>query len=329
MCLVKMRRVLFPLLIILVSWSGRAQSDVSFAFTDTAPADLLATRSVVFFSGDYSDQELEETQKGFQQIGIDAVAYFEEDKVLAGKDVSKVYAEYLVSRDIKYILLFEKTQGAYVLIATAFNGKSSFFDNGQPAWKVQQTKHHEWLQSIYRDSWLNQKKQNFLINDIPERQISLTVIAGRRSEFFAVDLKVDNLAVPKTGDEQLDKELEQFFAANYPFKYKIVEANYDEKESRKLGFHYVLTYIHTKGRSARELLGYDMSKSENAYASVTYSNGTSQIKTIPADKPIYKFYFKHIESGNVFLGTKWDADETWMQALKNHLMGFRAELRLN
>lgn len=319
---------LLPLALTL-SVIAHAQSSLSFTFSDVAPEDLLATRSVVFFSSDYSDQELEETQKGFQQIGIDAVAYFEEDKVLAGKDVSKVYADYLISRDIKYILLFQKAEGSYVLIATAFNGKPSFFDNGQPAWKIQQTKHHEWLQTIYRDSWLTQKKQNFLINDIPERQISLTVISGRRSEFFAVDLKVDNLAVPKTGDEQLDKELEQFFAAYYPYKYKLVDSNYDEKESRKLGFHYVLTYVHTRGRSARELLGYDMSKSENAYASVTYPDGASQIKTIPADKPIYKFYFKHIESGNVFLGTKWDADETWMQALKNQIMGFRAELKLN
>jgi len=72
-----------------------------------------------------------------------------------------------------------------------------------------------------------------------------------------------------------------------------------------------------------------MTKTESAYASVTWPNGSSQVKTIAADKPVYKFYFKHIESGNVFLGTRWDADETYMQGLKNHLMGFRAELRLN
>lgn len=52
-------------------------------------------------------------------------------------------------------------------------------------------------------------------------------------------------------------------------------------------------------------------------------------KKLPADEKVFKFYFKHIESGNVFLGTKWDADTTWDQALWNHLMAFKAELNLN
>jgi hypothetical protein len=31
----------------------------------------------------------------------------------------------------------------------------------------------------------------------------------------------------------------------------------------------------------------------------------------------------------VFLGTKWDADTSWDQALKNHLMAFKSELKVN
>ncbi len=298
-------------------------------FTDSAPADLLATRSAVLYNSQVSQAELTEFQQGFQQIGIDAVVYFEKEKVFSGKDPARMYADYLNKRQIKYLVLLEKENGAYQFVATLFTGEPAFVEANQSAWRVKGAKIYDMLQQIYRDSWLVQKKQNFLINDIPEMPGGLTMIAGRRAEFFAIDLKVDNLAVPKTGDETIDKELEQFFAAYYPYKYKIVEPTYDEKESRKLGFHYVLTYVKTSGRAARELLGYDMSKTESAYASVTWPNGSSQIKTIAADKPVYKFYFKHIESGNVFLGTRWDADESYVQALKNHLMGFRAELRLN
>jgi hypothetical protein len=87
--------------------------------------------------------------------------------------------------------------------------------------------------------------------------------------------------------------------------------------------------VHTRGSVAREILGYDTSKPESAYVSITYPDGTAQMKNISADTPIYKFYFKHIDSGNVFLGTKWDADVTWQQALKNHLVAFKTELKVN
>jgi transposase len=40
---------------------------------------------------------------------------------------------------------------------------------------------------------------------------------------------------------------------------------------------------------------------------------------------VYKFYFKHIDSGNMFLGTKWDADLTWQQALINQLRALLLE----
>jgi len=306
-----------------------ASAQINFQISDSAPTELLATKSVVFFSKDVTDAELEEFQRGFQQIGIDAVAYFDEDKIMAGKDPSRVYAEYFVTRDIKFIVLLEKKEKQFVFKATAFNGKSSFFDANQSAWQVTDVKISELLKTVYRDSWLVQKKQNFLINDLPEKTIELNFITGRRSDFFPIDLKVDNLAVPRTGDEAIDKEIEQFFATSYPYKYKMVDVNYDEKESRKLGFHYILCYVHTRSRAAREILGYDMSRAENAYASVTFPNGASQIKTISAAQPVYKFYFKHIESGNVFLGTKWDADETFYQAFKNHLMNFKQELNLN
>ena len=84
-----------------------------------------------------------------------------------------------------------------------------------------------------------------------------------------------------------------------------------------------------RGVVAKDLLGYDVSKSESAFVSVTYPESQQQLKNIPSNIPVYKFYFKHIDSGNVFLGTKWDADLSWQQALLNQLKGMKAELRLN
>ena len=83
------------------------------------------------------------------------------------------------------------------------------------------------------------------------------------------------------------------------FRYKITENGTDEKELKKEGFLYVLGYVQTRGRAAKSILGYDLGGAESSYASVTFPSGQLQLKTIPADKEIYKFYFRHIGNGNV------------------------------
>jgi hypothetical protein len=91
----------------------------------------------------------------------------------------------------------------------------------------------------------------------------------------------------------------------------------------------VLCFVHTRGQAAKEALGYDLSKGEKSYASITYPEGQLQLKILPKEEVVYKFYFRHIDNGNVFLGTKWDADTAWLDALRNHVMGFRQEAKIN
>ncbi len=299
------------------------------SFTETVPPDLLASRSVVLHDYTFLQSELEEIQRAFQQIGIDAVAYFETDVVMAGKDVTKAFGEYFASRQIKYLIFFEKSTTGFQLVTVAFDPKNGLFDGTLPAWRIEKDRLNELLRTAFQDSWRSQKKQNFLVNEFPETDISVNPMPGSRQEFYAIDLKVDNLAVPKFGNETMDHELEQFFQNNYPLKYKITENGADEKELKKQGFLYVLCFVHTRGKAAREILGYDMTRSESAYASIAFPNGQLQLKTIPADTEVYKFYFRHIGNGNIFLGTKWDADVDWLDALRNHVMGFKLETKIN
>ena len=116
---------------------------------------------------------------------------------------------------------------------------------------------------------------------------------------------------------------------SYPFKYQLVDPKVPEAELRKQRFLYVLKYIHTRGSAAKQLLGYETNKGESALVSVTYSNGLEQIKTIPAEIPVYKYYVRQIEFEHVFLGPKWDADTTWQQALKNFIKGRKREMKIN
>ncbi|HEX5170301.1 MAG TPA: hypothetical protein VFW11_14085 [Cyclobacteriaceae bacterium] len=293
------------------------------------PEKLLSTRSIVIYPNSMTEKELQKVQDSFQRSGIDAVAYFEMDRLLAGRDASNAFAYYFNQRAITNLVFFSKSNNQYATFITGFNGKDSFIDNNQLAWTAEDVDLTELLKKIYRAS-SNLTRGNFLISDYPETNLPVQVISGRRSEFFAIDLKVDPLAVPKTGDELIDKDLESIFSM-YPFKFKFTDPGVPEKELRQKGFLYVLCFVHTEGSIAKEILGYDTSKPESAYVSVTYPQDATQpqLRNIPADMPVYKFYFKHIESGNVFLGTKWDADISWQQALRNHLMAFKTELKIN
>jgi hypothetical protein len=292
------------------------------------PEKLLTSRTAVFYAYTMTEKDLDNIQLSFQRTGIDAVFYFETDELLAGKDVTAAFSDYLNKRDISNLAFFQKDEKGFKVYLTPFNTKSSLVEDNQYAYIDQDIYLSELLTKIYRVSGGGTQRKNMLINDVAETDLSVNAIQGRRSDFFAIDLKVDELAVPKSGNEANDKILEEIFK-NYPFKYKLTEPGLSERELRKKGFLYVLCYVHSRGAVAKKVLGYDMSKSESAIVSVTYDDsGLSQLKNIPSDTFVYKFYFKHIDSGNVFLGTKWDADTTWDQALNNQIKGFKAELKI-
>ncbi len=314
--------------LLLLSASAQSPS-ARLQTTANPPANLLSTRSVALYDYTFSSKELEEIQRSFQKIGIDPIAYFETDVVLAGIDATKAYVEYFVSRQISFVVLLEKIESGFQLTIAAFDQKSSLFATEQPAWQVKNSRLSDLLTTVWQDSWRSQKKANYLIADLPETDLVVDPIKGRRQEFYAIDLKVDNLAVPKFGNEEMDKELEQFFVANYPLKYQIVNAGSDEQELRRKGFLYVLCFVRSRGVAAKEALDYDLSKDEKSYASITFPDGQLQLKILPRDQPIYKFYFRHIDNGNVFLGNKWDADVTWLDALRNHIIGFKQEAKIN
>lgn len=332
--MIRLRSILFPGLLCASLWLTNgfalAQSPLSsLQPTQRPPEGLLAKRAVALYDYEISDSELEEIQRSFQRTGIDPIAWFHTDMVFSGKDAARAYGEYFVSRGVSMLVFLEKTDQGFHFAATTFNQKQTFVDPGAMAWTVNNPRLKDLLTTVLQDSWTAEKKANFLVNDKPETDIRVDIIPGRRQEFYAIDLKVDNLAVIKFGDETMDKQLEQFFIDNYPLKFKMVDAGSDELELRRKGFHYVLCFVHTRGQAAKEVLGYDMSKGEKSYASIAFPDGQLQLKILPRDQVVYKFYFRHIENGSVFLGTKWDADATWLDALRNHVLGFKQEVKIN
>lgn len=296
--------------------------------TVKVPDDLLSVRSAVFYESSFSQVELEEIQKGFQQTGIDAVIYFETPQAMAGSDPRLAHARYLNTRAIRYVIFLRKLNKEYDFLFTAFNGKNDFVEQNQVAWQMKSSNLNDLLKSIFRACINSQKKQNFLINDFPEREVTVNAIVGKRLESLAKDINYFKVAIPKFGDAEANKLLEQYFKDNFPIKYEMVESLADEKELRNKGFLYILRYVHTQGAVAKEVLGYDDSKSETAITTIKYFNNELQLKTIPSETLIFKFYFKNMEFDNVHIGSKWDADVTWQEALANHIQAYRQEVKV-
>lgn len=319
----------FPIVIISFALNAQVKSQ---SLTDQLrtggplPEKILNGRSVVLYNPLFTPKEINDLHAGMMRSGIDAVAYFEIDRVFAGPDVEDAFSKYFSTREIECLVICDKQENNFTVTITPFKAKAGFVEPGQRAWSASDAYLKEALRQLYSQALNTYKKENLLISEVPELNLSVNVITARRTEAFATDLKVDGLAVQKFGDER-DAELEEIMKL-YPFKYKLVDADIPEPELRKQGLFYILRFVHSRGPVARALLGYDVREGETAIVSVTYDNGVERVKTIPAETPVYKFYFRQIEFNNVFLGTKWDADVSWQKGLQNFILGFKRELRI-
>jgi hypothetical protein len=216
-------------------------------FTNTIPTDLISTRSLVLYQNTFTKAELEETQKFFQQTGIDAVAYFDIARVLAGHDTRKAYANYFTVRGIKFLILLQKNQKGYQYVFCTFIGTKEMVDKTSIAWKQENSSLTELLKTVYRFAVSNLKKQNFLINDLPETDMPVNTFTGRINENFSIEVKAFKTAIPRFGNPKDDAELEAYLKENFPVKYELVDAQADEEALLTRGFRTILRFVHTRG----------------------------------------------------------------------------------
>jgi hypothetical protein len=295
---------------------------------EAVPQELLSRKAILLYDPVIEQSILNQVQAGFQAAGIDAVLHYPMDMPLSNTDVNLEFVKYMNGRDIRFIIFLQKSGNLFEFVFAPFNKSASCFDAETAAWKIAGSDLNETLQSIRRTAIASQKKKNLLINEVPETELHLNPVIGNHNEFYAIDLRVDKLAVIKTGDVRADQQLEDFFKRNYPLAYTFFEAGSDEREIRNKGYLYLLEFINCRGMSAMKLLGYDTSVPAHTLSSISFENGSLNIKTLPAATTIYKFYFKHLENGNIYLGQRWDASEDWTQALVNQIAGLKAELKI-
>lgn len=302
----------------------------------------------------------EEAHKTFHRLGIDAVAYYDLNLVLAGAPVSRSFAQEIKNRGITHAIILQRALNSsqdtlYTLTLGKISDQDLFFEAGQPAFQLQNTQMANLMQSMVRAvSTSGIERTNFLILERPEFFQKTNIFPARRFENFNPDLKLDRLAVPlfeeravparvpsgmNRGDVNalVEEENKKITAANerlkqvmsqYPFASGPVSQNQSETELRREGYLFMLQHVYGKPATVGDILQYNFESPEHAHTSTTIASGDTISQKLSPNEVVYKFYVKHLPTGEVFLGSQWDVDTTWEAALENFINNLKHALKV-
>lgn len=291
--------------------------------TDRLPKGLLSGKSIVIHAYPKAPEQYKEQaailQPAFQKAGVDAVAHYLFEDIFSGKEVIAAYREQINSREVDFVIYYIAGREHELIIMPFSEG---FFTDG--AFHMKNRNQEQLLDNLYlKTARSDQEKLNLLVLDVPAYTNYPKIIQGRRGEFYDLNMKSGKVAIPKTEDSLFNKAIDTIMAAHYPYQYGFVEAGSSDADLRKEGYRFIMYAVYASGRSVKKYLEYDTSPKESAYASVVEKNGETEVKTIDINNPVYKFYIKHVQSDDVYLGKHYDADEEWHVALKNYIYNLR------
>ena len=330
-----MRHLLFSVLALLcLLFSAQAQQSPAsrLSINQQLPAELLKSRSVVIINvapGGSAKQErweavAKELHPVLRKIGVDPVAYYELGNVLSGPDATTGFLRDFQQRQVQNILLVDKNGSLKLTVAPL--GKNALVDAGAPAWQTTATTASEAVDALYRAaSGASLHLSNFLIPEGAELFYTTDNINIKKRLFsYPLDIKFDKLAIPRYpflisgGSDSLAavKSVMQL----YPYEWGITEPGTTEEVLRmKQGYPYVLLYLHTTQDNVRRFLTYAPDKD----APLELQSGPD------TGQPLYKFYIRHIPTGDVYVGSTWDAAADWQTALRNFWQSLRKDQASN
>lgn len=337
-------------------------------YSTDVPQDLLSEKTAVLVDdrlpsphGELGWQGLsKEAHKTFHRLGIDAVAYYDLNLILAGTPVARSFAEEIKNRGIKYALILQRSLAtsqdtSYTLTLGEISEQDLFFEAGQQAFQLQNNRLGNLMQSMVRAvSSSGIERTNFLVLERPEFFKKTNIFSARRFENYNPDLKMDRLAVPLFEEREVpakipsnmsrqdassfvDRENQKIIAANeklrlvmsqYPFGSGPVSQEQTETVMRRDGYLFLLQNIHGNAAAVSDILQYNFESDERLFTSTTIVGSDTVTKTLPLNEVVYKFYVKHLPTGEVFLGSHWDADTTWETALENFINNLKFALKV-
>ena len=323
-----------------------------FQFVDALPVDLLQVKTVgVVISDNRATGEslANKIHPVFVKSGIDPVGYYHIDDLYPGSFAKSALMDDFEKREIKYVIFLCDVRDDIEIVIAPFGNAYDYVSYEPASFRITHKEVTPITRVIYSLASSLERK-NFLIVEHPEFQELKGSFKGQRFEAYKPDLKSETLYIPffeeikrdssqvyssatldairlhNNAVAQMNEELKSTFA-NYPFPYEFFHYEKDEQLLAKKDIRYVLESVHTINGNARSLLNFkEKNLAVTEYVTVTMNNGQGAIKRIATTAPIYKYYIRHLPSNSYYLGTKWDADEQWQNALSNHIGLLIAEI---
>lgn len=325
------------------------------------PEDLTSQRSLVIISIPVKDesgykvrgnwQELAvKSHKFLRQIGVDPIGYVYLDDLNAGPEVKNSFLNVMRTRKVSNLVLISKTgqlpNEEFSIMVTPFSeAEKGYLASGQNAWYQSHGELERVMIRLGRQVLRQEiERSNFLIPEYPEYLNDFAVVDGTRYENFPSRIQNYKLAVvafqklvpsgtmsedAKAQVEYYNNKIDQKNALlvelmkNYPFQYELVNDS-DNQQLYKDGFQYVMIPLQSTGKSIKRILNYPNSASETHQISTTYNyNGELEMKKIPADANLTKYYIKQTVVNDIHVGDVWDADTSWDTALNNFILNIR------
>lgn len=319
------------------------------------PEDLLSTKTAVIVEVGSSGLNWKEisnyTQIQLRRTGIDAVAYFHWKTVFSGFEPQQEISEFLKTRQVTNIILVRATKVKAEVWLTKFNNSWSVISSGQNAWYFSDSTVSKALLPLYQKAALEQERKNLLISDVPEYYEGLIFHKRKISKAYPPDVrgfKTGIALIPSTSKpEEINVNLQRVFETyqdaimarndelknviteKYPFKYEFYDFGLTMEELRTTkGCNFFLGYVYGRANDVTQMFKLSSGDSKEIITNAVLSEKPI-IRSIPADRMVFKFYFRNTVTGEIFIGSVWDADVAINDALRNFIFYMKRDLKVN
>ena len=338
-------KIVIGLLMSFVSWGVTAQIvEINLSvLTDELPVEITSERiAVVIDEGSAWKATARLIHANFKQMGIEAMLYLNYKEVHGGQDVMRKTLNLMDKRQIKWVIFIEQKTAKRTLTIAKFS-KDHLVEVASKAWQVTGTTAIETLlQLAVKMRTMDLSYSNYLIPELPEYLFKWSLFKGTQYPSYPSQVKKAPLAISlfsqinmdgltlnseqmeslKAYNQQVERNNEKMKALfqDYPYKVVFMEDQTDEQFFEKR-YQFVLRYAYHQGDRLRELLGYRSEPTAINYVSTVASQEHQAVKEIPKETYVFKFYIQQTISGDIYVGSAYDADHTWEEALNNFKTG--------
>ncbi|MEL6535514.1 MAG: hypothetical protein AAFQ98_08900 [Bacteroidota bacterium] len=272
----------------------------------------------------------ESFQAMFEEQGVDVVMVFRQLDLLSGREPWAAFEQLMVQRGIQYLIhLKENGDQSFTVSIANLPEQAPLLGASRAAYSLSAAD----VGTLVTDLRLeiiraDLSRENFMVLGTPEFFEDVPMITKNRYESFPLDLRLDKVAIrwPEDAGDDFKQQFGEYMDSLYPHEFGFVAATHTDQQIRNEGYQYTLDWVYATGYSVKTVFNYETKEGENTYITfMTLGPNEKDIKSIPIYTPVYKFYMRHLVTGDVYLGKEWDADLDWMAALKHHVYNYRAE----